>query len=71
MITGNTQSQSQKKFYHPNGVINCLHVKTLGKNKKSIYQSAIPMIVPKIEAFDLDSEEDLRILKKIFSIKIN
>ncbi len=66
MITGNTQSQSQKKFYHPNGVINCLHVRTLSKNKKSIYQNAIPMIVPKIEAFDLDSEEDLKILKKIF-----
>ncbi len=66
MISGNTQSQSQKKFYHPNGVINCLHVKNLGKNKKSIYQSAVPMMVPKIEAFDLDSEEDLRILKKIF-----
>ena len=64
MITGNTQSQSQKKYYHPNGVINCLYVKSLNKNTKSIYQKASPIIVPKSESFDLDTEDDLKILKK-------
>ena len=66
MLTGHTQSQSQKIHYHPNGVINCLHVRTLNKKTKSIYQNAAPIIVPKREAFDIDSEEDLKIIKKLF-----
>ena len=65
LITGNTQSQSQKKYYHPNGVINCMFIKNLNLNKKSIYNDARPMIVPKLEAFDIDTEEDFNILKKI------
>ena len=66
MLTGNTQSQSQKKYYHPNGVINCLFVKSLNKQVKSIYRNALPLIVPRIEAFDIDTEEDLKIIKKIY-----
>lgn len=66
MITGNTQSQSQKNFYHPNPAINCLYTKSLNKNAKSIYKDALPILIPKSEAFDLDTEEDLKILKKIF-----
>jgi len=65
MITGNTQSQSQKKFYHPNGVINCLRVKFLNKNKKSIYQNALPMIVPRSESLDIDTEDDLKLIRKV------
>ena len=66
MLTGNTQSQSQKKYYHPNGVINCLFVKTLNKKVKSIYRNALPLIIPKIEAVDIDTEEDLKIIKKLY-----
>ena len=66
MITGNTQSQSQKNFYHPNPAINCLYAKSLNKNAKSIYKDATPILIPKSEAFDLDTEDDLKILKKIF-----
>jgi len=66
MVTGNTQSQSQKKYYHPNGVINCLFVKSLNKKVKSIYRNAFPLIIPRIEAFDIDTEEDLKIIKKIY-----
>ena len=66
MVNGNTQSQTQKKIYHPNGVINCLYVGSLNKKNKSIYQNAIPYLIPKLEAYDLDTEDDLRILKKIF-----
>ena len=65
MITGKTQSQSQNKFYHPNGVINCLYIKFLNKENKSIYQRALPIIVSRSESFDLDTEEDLKILKKL------
>ena len=64
MVTGSTQSQTQKKFYHPNGVINCLYVRSLNKNTKSIYQDAISLIVPRSESFDLDTEDDLKLLKK-------
>jgi CMP-N,N'-diacetyllegionaminic acid synthase len=67
MMTGNTQSQSQKKYYHPTGVINCLFVKSLNKNKKSIYEGALPFIVSRSESFDIDTEDDLKILKKIFN----
>jgi len=66
MITGSTQSQSQKKYYHPSGVINCLYVRSLSKNIKSIYQGALPIIVPRSESFDIDTEDDLKILKRIF-----
>ena len=66
MVTGSTQSQSQKKYYHPNGVINCLYVGSLNKKTKSIYQDAKPLIVSRNESFDLDTEDDLKILKKIF-----
>jgi CMP-N,N'-diacetyllegionaminic acid synthase len=66
MLTGNTQSQSQKKFFHPNGVINCLFIKSLNKKNKSIYQNALPLIISRLEAFDIDTEEDLKIIKKIY-----
>ena len=66
MVTGNTQSQSQKKFFHPNPAINCLYVKSLNKNSRTIYKNAMPIFIPKSEAFDLDTEDDLKILKKIF-----
>ena len=41
-------------------------VKSLNKQVKSIYRNALPLIVPRIEAFDIDTEEDLKIIKKIF-----
>ena len=66
MVTGNTQSQSQKNFYHPNPAINCLYVKSLKKNSQSIYKNALPFLIPKREAFDLDTKEDFDILRKIF-----
>ena len=66
MVTGSTQSQSQKKYYHPSGVINCLYVRSLSKNIKSIYQGASPVILPRSESFDIDTEDDLKILKRIF-----
>ena len=65
MVTGYTQSQSQKKYYHPTGVINCLFVKTLNKDNKTIYEGALPVVLSKSESFDVDTEDDLKILKKI------
>lgn len=67
---GNTQSQNQKKYYHPNGSVNCLHVKKLSKNKNSIYFDALPVIVPRSESFDIDTKQDFDFVKKNWK-KIN
>lgn len=63
LINGNTQSQSQIKYFHPNGVINCLFVKHLKKSNNSIYEKALPVVVPKKESLDLDTKEDFEIIK--------
>jgi len=68
MLTGNTQSQSQKKYYHPNGAINCLYVSTLNKKTSSIYQKGTPIIIPKKEAFDIDTKDDLKIMRVMMSV---
>ena len=65
MITGSTQSQSQKKYYHPNGAINCLHVGLINRRTKSIYENALPLVIPRVETFDIDTKEDFNIIKKI------
>ena len=70
MINGNTQSQKQIKYYHPNGVINCLYVETLKRTIKSIYHGALPLIIPKSESFDLDTLDDLKILRVFFKKRI-
>jgi len=71
LITGKTQSQSQIKYFHPNGVVNCLFVKYLKKSNNSIYENAIPVVVSKKESLDLDTKEDLEIIKIIIEKKYN
>ena len=66
LINGKTQSQSQKIFYHPNGVANCLWAKKLNKNCKSIYLKAIPVIISRRESFDIDTKEDFEFIKLNF-----
>ena len=70
LITGNTQSQNQKIFYHPTGVINCLYVAQLSKKSKSIYENASPFIVPNNESFDIDTPEDLSVIKNLIKKQI-
>ncbi len=70
IITGKTQSQSQNKFYHPNGVINCLWIRNLLKNPKTIYNGATPIFSTKIESLDIDNEEDFKICETLFNFKI-
>lgn len=67
--TGNTQSQTQKVFYHPNGVINCLYVGRLSKKSKSIYENAVPVIVSRKESYDLDTPDDLYTIQKLLKNK--
>ena len=65
LLTGNTQGQTQKIYYHPTGVINCLHVKILKKNYKSAYYKSLPLVVNRNESIDIDTIEDLNIVKKL------
>ncbi len=69
MITGKTQSQSQNKFYHPNGIINCLWIQNLLKNPKTIYTDSTPILTSKIESQDIDNEEDFKICESLFNLK--
>ena len=57
--------EDQKKYYHPNGVINCMFIKNLSHKTKSIYINGYPLIVSQIEALDIDTEEDFKLLKLI------
>lgn len=67
MITGKTRGQDQKKYFHPNGLINCIWFYTLKKNNpKTFYVNAEPVISPKLMSFDIDNIEDFRIVKKLF-----
>jgi CMP-N-acetylneuraminic acid synthetase len=70
MITGNTQSQSQKKYMHTNGSINCLPVNLLKKNKKSIYQGSKYYVMDRISSIDIDDHDDF-ILAEIISKNFN
>ena len=67
--TGNTQSQTQNIFYHPNGVISCLYVGRLSKKSKSIYENAVPVIVSSQESYDLDTPDDLYTIKRLLKNK--
>ena len=65
MLTGNTQSQNQKKFYYPNPFANCMFVRNIKKSHKSIYQGSLPFITSPIESIDIDTFEDLKIAQKL------
>lgn len=67
LITGKTQSQDQKVFYHPNGSISCLYVKNLNKNLKTIYHNALAFPVSRNESFDIDNFSDFKLVEKIIS----
>ena len=62
LLTGNTQGQNQKIYFHPTGVINCLYVKILKKNYKSIYFKSLPLVVDRNESIDIDTKEDLNLV---------
>ena len=69
LLTGNTQGQRQKIYYHPTGVINCLHVKILKRNYKSIYYKSSPLICKQNESVDIDTEDDLNLVSNILNKK--
>ena len=58
LLTGNTRSQDQKPYYHPDGSIYVFSVGSLKKKYNSIYQNAKPFFISGNIYIDIDSEED-------------
>ena len=58
LITGNTRSQDQVNYLHPDGSIYLLSVKSLCENHKSIYANAVPFISTSKYYIDIDDEKD-------------
>ena len=68
VLTGNTRSQDQKKYFHPNGSLYVLPVKNLKNNKaNSIYYEAKPFVMDSIYSCDVDTEQQLKIAESIAS----
>ena len=63
--TGNTRSQNQKIFYRPNPLINCLWIKNIKKNRKSIYKNALAIQTDKLESLDIDNLDDFNLVNSI------
>jgi len=63
-ITGNTQSQNQKKFFYPTDSVDCIFVKNL-KKMKTVYDKGLCYITEKKEAIDIDDEYDFELCKKL------
>lgn len=63
--TGNTRSQNQKIFYRPNPLINCLWIKNIKKNRKSIYKNALAIQTDKLESLNIDNLDDFNLVNSI------
>lgn len=62
MISGNTRSQDQEKFYRPNGSVYFSPVKELlNPEAKSIYHNSLPFEMNRIYSCDIDNQIELKI----------
>ncbi|MEP0356960.1 acylneuraminate cytidylyltransferase family protein [Paraglaciecola sp.] len=59
MLTGNTRSQDQVSYFHPNGAI---YLKSLVDMRRSdtrtFYQDSVPFLMKRSESVDIDTEFD-------------
>ena len=68
MITGNTRSQDQEKFYRPNGAIYIRKINDFkNHNLKSLYTNANPYIMSNTDSIDIDNEIDFNLVDAILS----
>jgi len=66
MHSGNTRSQNQTDFYHPNGAIYVRHISDLSSNSlKSLYANAVPYLMSRDESVDIDSEIDFKVAEAL------
>lgn len=59
MLSGNTRSQDQEKFFHPNGAIYITNPADIC-SKKTFYINSIPYIMDKKFSIDIDNKFDLQ-----------
>ena len=69
LVTGNTRSQDQKTYYHPDGSIYIFSVSSLEQNNSSIYHNARPYILDNKNYIDINNESDL-LLAQSFDSKV-
>lgn len=66
MVTGNTRSQDQKSFYHPNGAIYIKPLDHMRKsNTKTFYQDSLPYLMSRSESVDIDNEFDFYLAESL------
>ncbi len=66
MVSGNTRSQDQIKYYRPNGSVYVVPVKEiLNPRAKSIYHNSIPFDMDRIYSCDIDNKIQLKIANSI------
>ena len=59
LLTGNTRSQDQIKYFHPNGAIYVIKPNSISRETKTFYENSIPYIMSRDESIDIDNKEDL------------
>jgi CMP-N,N'-diacetyllegionaminic acid synthase len=68
MITGNTRSQEQVNYYHPNGAIYIKSLQDMRKQKThTFYQDALPFLMKKSESVDIDTEFDFYLAERLLN----
>lgn len=69
LLTGNTRSQDQEDFFHPNGAIYVRSSEDLGDIElKSLYQGAVPYLMDRVSSTDVDDELDLAIARAFLTL---
>ncbi|AQL29791.1 MULTISPECIES: acylneuraminate cytidylyltransferase family protein [unclassified Prochlorococcus] len=68
LLTGNTRSQDQTSYLHPNGAIYVIKPNLIKEETKTFYENSLPYIMTRSESIDIDAKEDLEIAE-IYSKK--
>jgi CMP-N,N'-diacetyllegionaminic acid synthase len=68
MMTGNTRSQDQVTYYHPNGAI---YIKSLQEMRdpqtSTFYQKSMPFLMKRAESVDIDTEFDFYLAEHLLN----
>jgi CMP-N-acetylneuraminic acid synthetase len=68
MVTGNTRSQDQVCYYHPNGAIYIKSLKDMrNQATRTFYQGSLPFLMKKSESVDIDTEFDFYLAERLLN----
>lgn len=66
MVTGNTRSQNQPAYYHPNGAIYVRPVSDLADPARvTLYTGAVPYVMDRWSSIDIDQAIDFRLAESL------